>query len=631
MLIYISITIWIFNQIMFVDSFTERCNASLLTVKNVSECPTDLTSYERAAKQMNCPNLAIDFTKCKRFEYHCVLSEDLTSLVEVCAPSIGIVGHVCAKFSESLRSILRIHGLNCTQCPWWYNSTTAFNYSDCYAINSSQDRITDDPQGILTKTLYVVVYAILCILLVIAWCLLWRCMEKQRMKKVSNPLVTVAIDLGSSYSGYAYQYTADYQKEPTKNILYPSWPEKNVIVSKKTASCLLLNPDGSLNSFGFDAGNVNSKMLRDQKKGKFKNETFPSKSPPDCFLFQNYKAILCTKDFEGQTMISDETGKKELPISKILQESIRYFFVKALETLSKERNIKREDVYWVLTVPAIWNESEKQIMEEAAKMVGLSHGSFTLVSAKEAALLLTKQESLFCKIRDGTEDFVPFNPTKMPTFMVMDLGGGAAEITVHKGQLSPKKIVMTNEDCGGSKINEAFLQIWKDIFGADLNKCNENYPDEIHEILQNFELVKRSNSDKNCIEIPIPECIRELEGYKEQIENSEKYPGLKVVRGKVHIPIVIIRDLYSKVINEIKRTIYSLVKEDPISVIILVGGFSESNLIFESLKGFYQDIQILRPHESGLSILKGAVMYGFQHLQISGRDSKSCSVTVCDS
>ena len=70
-------------------------------------------------------------------------------------------------------------------------------------------------------------------------------------------------------------------------------------------------------------------------------------------------------------MISDETGKKELPISKILQESIRFFFVKALETLSKERNINREDVYWVFTVPAIWNESEKQIMEEAAKMVNI--------------------------------------------------------------------------------------------------------------------------------------------------------------------------------------------------------------------------------------------------------------------
>lgn len=46
------------------------------------------------------------------------------------------------------------------------------------------------------------------------------------------------------------------------------------------------------------------------------------------------------------------------------------------------------------------------------------------------------------------------------------LPGGAAKITVHKGQLSPENIVMTN--CGGSNINEAFLQIWKDIYGKSL-------------------------------------------------------------------------------------------------------------------------------------------------------------------
>ena len=68
-------------------------------------------------------------------------------------------------------------------------------------------------------------------------------------------------------------------------------------------------------------------------------------------------------------MIRGETGNKELPISTILQESIRYFIVKALETLSEERNFKQEDVYWVLTVPAIWNDNPKQIMENSAKMV----------------------------------------------------------------------------------------------------------------------------------------------------------------------------------------------------------------------------------------------------------------------
>lgn len=79
-------------------------------------------------------------------------------------------------------------------------------------------------------------------------------------------------------------------------------------------------------------------------------------------------------------MISDKTGKKQLPISTILQESIRYFVEKALETLSKERNIKREDVYWVLTVPAIWKDSEKQIMNEAAETVNIINMARFLMS-----------------------------------------------------------------------------------------------------------------------------------------------------------------------------------------------------------------------------------------------------------
>lgn len=95
-------------------------------------------------------------------------------------------------------------------------------------------------------------------------------------------------------------------------------------------------------------------------------------------------------------------------------------------------------------------------------------------------------------------------------------------------------------------------------------------------------------------------------------------------RGKVDIPIVIIRDLYSKVINELKSIINSLMKEeeDPIKGIILVGGFSESNEVFESLKDEYKDIQFFRPPENGLSILKGAVMCGFQHIKIFERDCK---------
>lgn len=43
--------------------------------------------------------------------------------------------------------------------------------------------------------------------------------------------------------------------------------------------------------------------------------------------------------------------------------------------------------------------------------------------------------------------------------------GGAAKTAVHRGKTVPKKIVMINEACGGSRIDEAFLQILKDVLG----------------------------------------------------------------------------------------------------------------------------------------------------------------------
>lgn len=160
-------------------------------------------------------------------------------------------------------------------------------------------------------------------------------------------------------------------------------------------------------------------------------------------------------------------------------------------------------------------------------------------------------------------------------------------------------------------------------------ECKRNHPDEILETQEDFERMKKSICDKTpYISIRIPQCFIDIEGYKDKFENSEKYLELKVVRGHLHIPIVIIREFYLKIIEEIKSTIDSLVKKDTISVVILVGGFSESNIVYDTLKDSCQNIQILRPHESGLSILKGAVMYGFQHMQISEMHSRYCCYSV---
>ncbi|XP_056015574.1 uncharacterized protein LOC125672979 isoform X4 [Ostrea edulis] len=125
-------------EISCVNAFTKPCNASLQTVSMVTECPTNQSSYEAAAGRKNCQPLLGQGSGCESLQYHCVLSEDLNSLVEVCAPSLNIIGHVCTMFSSKERSVKRIDDLSCknvtgfTECPYSYNSTSAYKYQQCY-------------------------------------------------------------------------------------------------------------------------------------------------------------------------------------------------------------------------------------------------------------------------------------------------------------------------------------------------------------------------------------------------------------------------------------------------------------------------------------------------------------------
>lgn len=123
-------------------AFTKPCNVSLQTIQFVSKCPRNQSSYEIAARNKNCSSLLREVPGCDSIQYHCVLSEDLQNAVEVCAPSINIIDHVCAKFSTVHESVMRVDGFGCNECPYSYNSANAFEYQECYT-NLSQLHTTE--------------------------------------------------------------------------------------------------------------------------------------------------------------------------------------------------------------------------------------------------------------------------------------------------------------------------------------------------------------------------------------------------------------------------------------------------------------------------------------------------------
>lgn len=439
--------------------------------------------------------------------------------------------------------------------------------------------------------------------------------------------VVVAIDIGSAFSGYAYKFRTENQKDYTKTIICPIWESNSNTACGKTASSLLLNPDETFNSFGFNAEDVYTEMCRKFIAGKFHDEKFPDKEPKDWFLFRNFKMELYDKEIMRKDMkIKDNTGKP-FSLLTVFKESISFFKKHALEAIMRKTTVISSDVLWVLTIPAIWSEPAKQFMGTAAEEAGISAESLILALEPEAAALFTKEQELIRQSKDGKVNLVPFVPKSK--FMVVDLGGGTGDITVHEVQddHTLHEINMaTGGPWGGNRINEAFLGIWKDILENEFLESSKNYPDEILELQQNFERQKRNigeETQKQYLYIPLPECLREVDDIKAKLEGSKKYSGIRYQRGKVDFPLQMIEDLFKEPIRDITSQISKLIKNNAVDAIILAGGFSESTFVYKSIKGsFESSVIVLSPPECGLSVLKGAVLYGFHPEQISKRVSR---------
>ena len=63
---------------------------------------------------------------------------------------------------------------------------------------------------------------------------------------------------------------------------------------------------------------------------------------------------------------------KELPVITVFAFALRHFKEAAINQIStySAHDVDPDDIKWVITVPAIWDDGAKQIMREAAYEVG---------------------------------------------------------------------------------------------------------------------------------------------------------------------------------------------------------------------------------------------------------------------
>lgn len=439
----------------------------------------------------------------------------------------------------------------------------------------------------------------------------------------NNKIMVAAIDFGTTYSGYAFSFRHDYEVDKLK-ISTNLWPH-NSGLSTKAPSAVLIGPDRQVAAFGYEAQKKYAEKVENECDG-------------DYLYFQKFKMVLYnTEGLSGHTIIHDIKGKQMLAID-VFGLVIGYLRNHLLGRLYKRDNktVLQEDmIQWVLTVPAIWNDKAKQFMRRAAERGGIKNENLTLALEPEAA-------SLYCKyfpqcITTNGKTISTNALEKGTKYLILDLGGGTVDVTVHEIQEdgSLQEVHQATGGCwGGTTVDDEFWLLLMKVFGSDvMSEANTKYPNEILDLYLDFEMKKRTfePGQSTSVSVKCPACIYEIYQTKNGVsiqDNFENCPmknAVELKRDKLFILAETFNSLFKSSVSRILHHLNELLHTSPVTgvtTILLVGGYSDSYVIKDAVVSNFPHMRIINPDDCSLAVLKGAVLFGHDPQAITSRICK---------
>ncbi|XP_053388605.1 heat shock 70 kDa protein 12B-like [Mercenaria mercenaria] len=439
-------------------------------------------------------------------------------------------------------------------------------------------------------------------------------------------MIVAAIDFGTTYSGWAFSFRAEYERDPRKAEVKHWHSGIGTLVTVKTPTCLLVKPDGiTFQAFGYDAEN---QYLELADKDEHKNY----------YYFRRFKMLLfgaLGKHLTKETTVMDEMGK-ELFAVDVFAMSIKFMVDDMMAVVNQRLTgiIMETDIHWVLTVPAIWSDLAKQFMRQAAIKAGIATERLTIVLEPEAASLYCRHIPVDTTVTDGN-----LTISELPTgskYMVLDAGGGTIDITVHEvqSQYTLREVRAANGgDWGGTMVDKAFENFIIDLVGEtvfDTFKHSETI-DWLH-LAREFELKKQAagtQSEGNVIMhfpvslIDLFETEKERKiTIKDAIVVSKYDKTVELKRDKLKISHSTIENLFEHSIQQIVEHVQKLMTDERmacIKAILMVGGYSESPLLQRAIKSAFPGIHEVIPQEASSAVLRGALIFGHNPMTITER------------
>ncbi|CAL1261544.1 unnamed protein product [Larinioides sclopetarius] len=470
--------------------------------------------------------------------------------------------------------------------------------------------------------------------------------------------VVVAIDFGTTYSGYAFSFTRD----PDNIHMMKKWDGGDPgVFNQKTPTTLLLSPEGTFHSFGYSARDYYHDLDEEEAK--------------EWLYFEKFKMTLHhSEHLSLETEIAAANGKR-MPAVTVFAHALRYFKDHALQELSDQSATKilNEDVRWVVTVPAIWKQPAKQFMRAAAYKAGIASPDYPeqllIALEPEAASIYCRRMRLHQLVPDEThfqrssfqwqkdkeaesetgstirdKDFSSSSLflqgndgsfTAGTRYMVVDCGGGTVDITVHELLDKQGTLKELQKASGGPYgaigVDMEFEKLLCDIFGEDfIQQFKSKRPTGYVDLMIAFEARKRNANPykTNPLNISLPYSFIEFyEKFKgSSVESAIKKSSHKNVKwssqGMLRLEPSAMEGLFRRTVEKIRQHIESIINQKDIRIddIFLVGGFAESLILQKEIKDVFSSrLKVIIPQGVSLAILKGAVLFGLDPTTINIR------------
>ncbi|XP_053110136.1 heat shock 70 kDa protein 12B [Hemicordylus capensis] len=466
--------------------------------------------------------------------------------------------------------------------------------------------------------------------------------------------VVVAIDFGTTSSGYAFSFASD----PEAIHMMRKWEGGDPgVAHQKTPTSLLLTPEGTFHSFGYTARDYYHDLDPEEAR--------------DWMYFEKFKMkIHSTSDLTMKTELEAVNGKKVQAL-EVFAHALSYFKRQAIQELKDQCPAlpEKDAIRWVITVPAIWKQPAKQFMREAAYLAGLvppeSPERLLIALEPEAASIYCRKLRLNQLIDLSYKPQANGPPSDLPIdssfrqareqlrrsrhsrtflvesgvgelwsemqagdrYIVADCGGGTVDLTVHQIEQPQGTLKELYKASGGPYgavgVDLAFERLLCQIFGEDfIATFKAKRPAAWVDLTIAFEARKRTAAPHraNPLNISLPfsfiDFYRKHRG--QNVETALKRSSVNLVKwssqGMLRMSPEAMNELFQPTISQIINHIDDLMRKPEvkgIKFLFLVGGFAESAMLQHAVQSAFScACRVIIPQDVGLTILKGAVLFG---------------------